>query len=182
MGILGELREGAFRLLVNHVLALPVLPYSQRWRLLRALGFPVEPSLINAGVWFGGRNITIGAGSGINMGVVFDNMAPITIGRDVYIGHEVMVITSTHEHGTDGRAAGRAVGKPVTIEDGAWIGARAILLPGVTVGAGCTVAAGSVVRRNCAPGGIYAGTPARLVRRPESRNRPSAGADTVSAA
>ncbi|MGY1600804.1 acyltransferase [Geodermatophilus sp. SYSU D00815] len=182
MGILGEVREGAFRLLVNHLLALPVVPYSQRWRLLRALGFPLEPSLINAGVWFGGRDITIGAGSGVNMGVVFDNMAPITVGRDVSIGHEVMVITSTHEKGAGGRAAGRPVGKPVTIEDGAWIGARSTILPGVTIGAGCTIAAGSVVRRNCVAGGIYAGSPARLVRRPQSRQRPDDGAERAPAA
>jgi maltose O-acetyltransferase len=171
MGILGELREGAWRLLVNHVLALPLLPFSQRWRLLRACGFPVEPSLINAGVWFGSSNVRIGFGSGVNMGVVFDTMAPITLGRNVFVGHQVTILTSTHEPGRDGRAAGRAVGKPVTIEDGAWIGARTVILPGVTIGAGCTVAAGSVVRRNCVAGGIYAGNPAKLVRRPESRQK-----------
>ncbi|WP_409331343.1 acyltransferase [Trujillonella humicola] len=167
MGVLAEIREGAFRSVVNGVLAHPLVPFSQRWRLLRACGFPFEPALIGSGVWFGGRDVTIGRGSGVNMGVVFDSMAPITLGEQVYVGHQVLILTSTHEKGTNGRAAGKAVGKPVTIEDGAWIGARSVILPGVTIGAGCTVAAGSIVRRNCVPGGLYAGNPARLVRGPQ---------------
>jgi maltose O-acetyltransferase len=60
------------------------------------------------------------------MGVVFDCMAPITLGRQVYVGHQVLVLSSTHEPGRDGRA----IGKPVTIGDGAWIGARTVILPG----------------------------------------------------
>lgn len=179
MGVLAEIREGAYRSVVNGVLAHPLVPYSQRWRLLRACGFPFEPSLIGSGVWFGGRDVTIGRGSGVNVGVVFDSMAPITIGEQVYIGHQVLVLTSTHEKGTGGRAAGRAVGKPVVIEDGAWIGARSVILPGVTIGAGCTIAAGSIVRRNCEAGGLYAGNPARLVR--GARPHPSTADDTAAA-
>jgi len=48
------------------------------------------------------------------------------------------------------------------IGDGAWIGARVIILPGVTVGAGAVIAAGSVVTSDCAPDSLYAGVPAQL--------------------
>jgi maltose O-acetyltransferase len=110
----------------------------------------------------------IGYGSGCTIGCVFDNLAPITIGRNVYIGDEVMRLTSAHERGgTAGKAAGARVGRPIRVEDGAWIGACAMIMPGVTVGAGCTVAAGAVVTRDRMPGGTYAGIPpARLFREP----------------
>ena len=54
---------------------------------------------------------------------------------------------------------------PVIIEDDVWIGCRAILLPGVTIGANSVVAAGSVVTRNVEPHTLVAGNPAKLIRR-----------------
>ena len=53
---------------------------------------------------------------------------------------------------------------PVVIEDGAWIGAGAILLPGAHVGRGSIVAAGAVVVDRLGPNGLYGGTPAKLIR------------------
>ncbi|WP_249354641.1 DapH/DapD/GlmU-related protein [Rhodococcus sp. USK13] len=50
------------------------------------------------------------------------------------------------------------------VGDGCWIGAGAIILPGVTVGEGCVVGAGAVVTRDCSPNGLYVGSPARRVR------------------
>jgi len=72
-----------------------------------------------------------------------------------------MVITSTHRLGDARRRAGEWEARPVRIEDGCWIGAGAILLPGVAVGEGCVVAAGAVVRESCEPNGLYGGVPAR---------------------
>jgi maltose O-acetyltransferase len=45
-----------------------------------------------------------------------------------------------------------------------WMGARVTVLPGVTVGDGCVIAAGAVVTKDCEPGGVYAGLPARRIR------------------
>jgi maltose O-acetyltransferase len=162
------IRNRMFRLVVNGPIASLLVPVRVRWRLLRAMGMSVEPARIGFRIWFGGPDITVGAGSGINVGCVLDNMAPIRIGRRVYIGHEAMLLTSTHEPGTDGRAAGRAVGRPIVVHDGAWIGARALVMPGVTIGAGCTIAAGAVVTKDCVAGGTFAGVPARLIREPQS--------------
>jgi maltose O-acetyltransferase len=155
-----------FNVVVNGLLASIVVPKMLRWRLLRAAGVQVEPARIGARVFFGGRNVSIGAGSGVNIGCFFDNLAPITIGREVSIGHQVLLLTSAHERGSGRRAAGPAVGKPIVVGDGAWIGARAVVMPGVTIGAGCTVGAGAVVTRDCLPGGTYVGVPARLVGEP----------------
>ncbi|WP_290368283.1 DapH/DapD/GlmU-related protein [Microbacterium sp. Bi121] len=52
----------------------------------------------------------------------------------------------------------------MTIGAGAWIGAHATILPGVTVGRGAVVAAGALVTEDCVPNGLYVGVPARLVR------------------
>ena len=153
----------ARRWVANAVVGSSVVPYPLRWRLLRALGMPLEPCALGHGIYFGGFD-HIGEGSGINLGAVLDNLGPIRIGRNVSIGHQAMLLTSSHEHGVEEIAAGRPVGLPIVVEDGAWIGARAVLLPGVTVGAGATVAAGAVVTRDCLPGHVYAGVPARMVR------------------
>jgi maltose O-acetyltransferase len=73
-------------------------------------------------------------------------------------------VSSTHEIGAPDRRAGTDVGKPVTVGDGCWIGARAVILPGVAVGDGCISAAGAVVTRDCQANGLCAGIPAKLIR------------------
>jgi maltose O-acetyltransferase len=153
----------ARRLVVNDLIGSKLVPWRLRWRLLRVMGMNLDACGIAAGTWFGGVDITMGAGSGCNVGCVFDNLAPITIGRDVGIGHEVMFLTSTHEPGV-GKAMGREVGKPIVVGDGAWIGARATIMPGVTIGAGATIGVGAVVTKDCEPGGVYTGVPARLLK------------------
>lgn len=99
----------------------------------------------------------------VNGGCTFDVAAPITVGRNVAFGQEVLVVTGGHEIGPPGRRAAALVARPVTIGEGAWLGARAIVLPGVTVGAGAVVAAGAVVTRDVLPNTMVAGVPARQI-------------------
>jgi len=56
------------------------------------------------------------------------------------------------------------VASEVRIGDRCWLGARAMILPGVTVGEGTIIGAGAVVNKDCEPGAVYAGVPARRVR------------------
>jgi maltose O-acetyltransferase len=77
---------------------------------------------------------------------------------------QVLIGTSSHEVGPPEKRAGTLVKQGVTIEDGCWVGARAIVLPGVTIGRGCIIASGAVVTKDCEPGGLYAGVPARRLR------------------
>lgn len=65
----------------------------------------------------------------------------------------------------DGFYGHEHISKSVVIEDGAWIAARAIIFPGVTIGAKFVVAAGSVVTHDVEPGTLVAGVPARVLRR-----------------
>ena len=65
--------------------------------------------------------------------------------------------------GSAQRRAGELTTLPVTIDDGAWIGARSTILPGITIGAGAIISAGAVVNKDVPPNTVVAGSPARVV-------------------
>ena len=119
-------------------------------------------------IWCGHRltlvtgwgRITIGDRVFINSGVVIMSVLEVTIGNDVAIANEAYIMDSD-SHGVEGRPVKNA---PVRIGDGSWIGARAIILPGVTIGRRCLVAAGAVVSRDVPDDSLVAGNPARVVR------------------
>jgi maltose O-acetyltransferase len=109
-------------------------------------------------------HLSIGQECWFNIGCVIDLGATVTIGDQVAFGHQVMLMTTSHALGPAGRRAGPVFTKPIIIGDGAWLGARATILPGVTVGAGAVVAAGAVINRDVAPHTLVGGVPARLIR------------------
>ncbi|MFW6187968.1 MAG: acyltransferase [Actinomycetota bacterium] len=150
--------------LLTAVVAHPLMPVPARWRLLRAAGAGVSPALILAGVRLPGRNLRIGRGAFINRGVTWDGHGSLRLGERCAIGHEVLFIGGTHEIGGGEDRAGKRIDLPISVGDGTWIGARATVLPGVSIGAGCIIAAGAVVSRDCEPHGVYAGVPARRIR------------------
>ena len=100
----------------------------------------------------------------INSGCVFDGSAPIEIGNRVQFGFQVTLVTGDHRIGPPAGRAGEHHARSVCIGDGAWIGARAVILPGVTIGKGAVVAAGAVVTRDVEANSLVAGVPARVVR------------------
>lgn len=151
-------------LLLNSLIASRLVPRPARSSLLSACGMSVRGSVIGPRGQYVGTKIRVGRRSFLNEGVYLDSTAQITIGRDCQLGMQAMVLTGSHKIGPATRRAGGITAREVHIGDGCWIGARAVLLPGVTIGEGCVVAAGAVVTRNCAPGGLYAGVPARRVR------------------
>jgi acetyltransferase-like isoleucine patch superfamily enzyme len=96
----------------------------------------------------------------LNNGVFLACCKEITIGNDIAIANEVY-ITDSDSHGVEGRPVREA---PVVIKDGAWIGARAIILPGVTIGSRALVAAGAVVTRDVPDDALVGGNPAKIIR------------------
>jgi acetyltransferase-like isoleucine patch superfamily enzyme len=93
----------------------------------------------------------------------------VTIGSHVLVSDRVMISDNDgHPLDPTRRNQGAPVDahtvRPVTIEDGAWIGSRAVILKGVTVGRGAVVAAGAVVTRDVPPYALVAGNPARIVK------------------
>lgn len=96
----------------------------------------------------------------VNVGTTILAVEGVYVGDDVAFANEVMVIDSD-SHGIEGREHRQA---PVRIGDGCWIGARAIILPGVTLGKRVMVAAGAVVTSDVPDDSLVAGNPARVVR------------------
>jgi acetyltransferase-like isoleucine patch superfamily enzyme len=117
-------------------------------------------------LWFyGPRQIRrsgfrLGAYSRVNRDCRLDVRGGLEIGNNVSLSPEVTVVTASH---VVNRPDFPVELRPVVIEDNVWIGTRAMVLPGVTLGRGCVVAAGSVVTRDVPPLGIAAGVPARPV-------------------
>jgi len=121
---------------------------------------------IEHGAYFGnGREIEIGDNSGIGLNARLSG--PITIGANVMMGPDVMIYTANHNTArTDIPMIqqGDSDHNPVIIEDDVWIGARAILLPGVHIGKGAIIAAGSIVTKDVPPYTIVGGNPARAIK------------------
>ena len=97
----------------------------------------------------------------------------IVIEDDVLIGPGVHIYCDNHAFGVPDvpiLRQGSRPSEPVTIKRGAWIGAQAILLPGVTIGENAVVGAGSVVRRDVSARNVAVGNPARAIRSIEKEN------------
>ncbi|MFZ5963842.1 sugar O-acetyltransferase [Thalassococcus sp. BH17M4-6] len=112
-----------------------------------------------------GSNITLGDNVFLNYGCVLLDVCPITIGNRVDIAPYVQILTADHPRDAATRDAGLEFGQPITIHDNVWIGAGAMLMPGVTIGADAIIGAGAVVTRDVAPGTTVGGVPARPLRR-----------------
>ncbi|MBV9354205.1 MAG: hypothetical protein JO023_01635 [Chloroflexi bacterium] len=110
------------------------------------------------------RRLTIGAGSVIGDHVTVNLDAPVRLGRNVSLGPHVLIYTATHQIGFgSNRRRSELLARPVEIQDGVWIGLRATILPGVTVGRGSVVAAGALVDEDVPPNTYVIGNPARVM-------------------
>jgi len=106
-------------------------------------------------------NLEIGNYSWVGERAWLDSLAPIAIGDNACISQGTYFCTGNHDW-TD-RAFGLVV-KPIVIKDGVWVGARSIVLPGVTMASHSILTAGSVMARDGEPYSIYAGNPAVNVK------------------
>jgi len=116
-----------------------------------------------------GYNIRLGINAFINFNCVFLDCAPIEIGDNLQMGPAVQMYTAAHPLEADVRRSGLEYARPIRIGHDVWIGGGAIILPGVTIGDGSVVGAGSVVVHDVPPASVVVGNPARIVRALESR-------------
>lgn len=110
-------------------------------------------------------DVKLGDNSGI--GVNASLSSGVTIGKDVMMGPECIILTTNHgmiDNGIPMWKQESSKLRPVTIGNNCWIGARVILLPGVTLGNGCVVGAGSVVTKSFDDNSIIAGNPAHFIK------------------
>ena len=93
-------------------------------------------------------------------------IGPVTIGCHVNLAQGITVTALNHNfEDSDKRIDEQGVSTtPVTIEDDIWIGANAVILPGVTIGNHSVVAAGAVVTKNVPPHSLVAGVPAKIIK------------------
>ena len=108
-----------------------------------------------------GCNTSLGDFVYLNAGCVILDSAQVTIGDHTLIGPKTQILCADHHRDAAKRREGLERALPVTIGSDVWIGAAALILPGVTIGNGAIVGAGSVVTRDVAPGAIVTGNPAR---------------------
>jgi len=112
-----------------------------------------------------GKHISVGDYFYANTDCVILDGANVQIGCHVFLGPGVHIYTASHPLDPEIRRAGLEFVRPVKIGDGVWIGGRAVICPGVTVGADSVVGAGSVVTKDVEPFTVVAGNPARIIRR-----------------
>lgn len=159
---------------------LDVRAYLHLFRLLHYWNYahvtPRRRARIGPGVWLApnvsfrnGERIEIGARSHIGEQCSLwagDSHGRITIGEDALFGPRVYITASNYRYDTGSPVwAQPRVEENVVIGEDVWLGARVTVLPGVTVGDGTIVAAGSVVTRDLPPGVVAAGVPARVLKR-----------------
>ncbi|OHB59816.1 MAG: hypothetical protein A2173_01015 [Planctomycetes bacterium RBG_13_44_8b] len=112
------------------------------------------------------KNVAIGVGCALNHGVLLQGRTKVVLGDYINISQVVMILDGglLESDIFNKVKRKRHCAKPVIIHDHVWIGAGAIILPGVTIGEQSIVAAGSVVTRDIPPRWMVAGVPARLIR------------------
>lgn len=118
-----------------------------------------------------GDGIRIGARTFVNFNCTMLDGAPISVGKECLIASGVQLITATHPIDPVARRAAWEQALPVTIGDGVWLGAGALVCPGVSIGDNTVVGAGSVVTRSLPSGVVAYGNPARVAREIDNRDR-----------
>ena len=137
-----------------------------------------------------GRHTQIGDHFFANFNLTIQDDAPVTIGDDNNFGPNVTIVTPIHPMlpderrillDKDGNPRHLCYAKPVVIGNDCWFGANVVVCPGVTIGDGCVIGAGSVVTRDIPPMSFAAGSPCKVIRKiteaDSMRNKPEILAD-----
>jgi acetyltransferase-like isoleucine patch superfamily enzyme len=148
--------------LANHVVS-RIPSFTIRHAYYRSvLGIRIgRDSALHMGLFVTGRAISVGDNVVINRGCYLDGRVGVRIADNVSVSPGVYIMSLEHDPDSP---TFEARGAPVVVERNCWIGAKALILPGVTLGEGSIVGAGAVVTRSIAPNRIAVGVPAREIR------------------
>ncbi|MCJ1287010.1 hypothetical protein MMC26_006357 [Xylographa opegraphella] len=121
-----------------------------------------------------GTNVSLGSDVYINFNCVIIDTCQVTIGARTLLGPNVSIFSGTHpiDPAIRNGTLGPEMGKEIHIEEDCWIGGNAVILPGVRIGRGATVGAGSVVAKDVAAFTVVAGNPAKMIRKVVTRMDP----------
>lgn len=137
--------------------------YALKVKTLRAFGAKVgrgvkiKPCVSVKYPWF----LTIGDHTWIGEGTWIDNVVEVVISHDVCISQGAMLLCGNHDYT---KPAFNLTARPITLEEGTWVGAKAVVCPGVTLHSHSVLSVGSVATRSLEAYGIYQGNPAVKVR------------------
>lgn len=154
--------------LTNHVIShIPSYTVRHAW-YCHVLGWNIGPNasillgqhVQMAGVRTSGRKVVIGKGTVINQGCLLYTTGGIIIGEQVSISSGAWLVTGTHDINHPQFIDSY---KPIVIGDHAWIGMRATVLGGITIGEGAVIMAGAMVTRDVPPFAVVGGVPAKVV-------------------
>ncbi len=149
--------------IVNGIAAWKIWPPIFRNMIYNLCGIKSKAWRIKANCYFITNQQVFGEGVYINNGCKF--CGPVVLEDNVTIAMDVMFAAISHLVGDSNKRAGKETVDKITVGCGTWIGTRAVILPGVKIGKGCVIAAGSVVTENCEDNGLYAGVPAVLKKK-----------------
>lgn len=111
-----------------------------------------------------GKNIKLGEDVFINVNNYFMDGATIEIGNHVFIGPSCGFYTANHPLDYINRNKGLEKALPIKVGDNCWFGANVSVMPGVTIGSGCVIAAGAVVTKDIPDNSLAAGVPAKVIK------------------
>ena len=161
--IAGRLRA---RKLVSDIAKIPMDKERQRRHLFKQLlgstgrRFYIE----NPFICDYGYNIHWGENAYANFGCIILDAAPVYIGKNVMMAPRVQILTASHPLEYEARNSGIEFAKEITIGDNVWLGAGAIINPGVTIGDNSVIGSGSIVVKDIPKNVVAAGNPCRILK------------------
>lgn len=127
-----------------------------------------HPNVLPGFICDNGRNIHVGDNFLANYHVTILDIREVNIGDNVMIGPNVLISTVNHPMYPSGRRKHLGIAKPVTIGNDVWVGGNAVILPGVTIGNNCVIAAGAVVTKDVPDNSLVGGVPAKFIKELET--------------
>src|SRR5947209_6102846 len=171
MQVLAGVIKYATNYMINHIPLYTIRHAWYRhvlgWRIGAKAAILMGQHVQMAGVRTSGQKVSIGRGTVINQGCLLYTTGGLVIGEDVSISAGTWLVTGTHDM-NDPQFVD--IYKPIIIGDHVWIGVRATILGGVTIGEGAVVMAGAVVTHDIAPYTVVGGVPARVIAQRELQN------------
>lgn len=145
----------------------PYEDIESRYTLLsRILGKIKENFIIEPSFWCDyGYNIELGENFYSNHNLVILDPAKVTFGDNVFIGPNCGFYTAGHPLNIEERNKGLEYAKPITVGNNVWFGGNVAVMPGVTIGDNCTIAAGSIVTKDIPDNSLAAGVPCKVIRK-----------------
>jgi len=147
-------------LVLKYVGFIPIHSIRKIIYILVGINMPLDSNIYMGANFFNPSGITIGHDSLIGSGAFLDGRAPLTIGNHTSLASEVMIYND--EHNVHDQNYSNSFG-PVTIGDYVFIGPRAIIMPGITIGNGAVIAAGAIVTKNVPDFEVWGGVPAKKI-------------------